>query len=70
MKWSNFIRRKGEFINTMMTLIRKLKAEDKNKVKYIRLDNAGGNLGLKTRIEAEGLSIKLEFTISETPEQN
>jgi hypothetical protein len=51
MKRSSFIRRKGESIDQMMTFIRKLKAEDNNKVKYIRLDNAGENLGLKMRIE-------------------
>jgi hypothetical protein len=54
----------------MMTFIKKLKAEDSNKVKYIQLDNADENLGLKSKIEAEGLSVKLEFTSPETPEQN
>jgi hypothetical protein len=34
------------------------------------MDNAGENLILKSRIEAEGLSIKTEFTSPETPEQN
>jgi hypothetical protein len=37
----------------LMTIIRKLKAEDSSKVKYFRLDNAGENLGLKSKIEAE-----------------
>jgi hypothetical protein len=70
MKWNFFMRRKGELINQMMTFIKKLKAEDSNKVKYIQLDNEGEYLGLKSKIEAEGLSIKLEFTSPETPEQN
>jgi hypothetical protein len=64
------MRRKGELIDQMIKFMRKLKAEDSSKVKYIRLDNAGENLGLKSRIEAEGFSIKLEFTSLETPEQN
>jgi hypothetical protein len=49
------MRRKGELIDQMMTFMRKLKAEDTNKVKYIRLDNAVENFGLKTRIEDEYL---------------
>jgi deoxyribodipyrimidine photolyase-like uncharacterized protein len=55
MKWRYFMRRKGELIDQMMTFMRKLKAEDTNKVKYIRLDNAVENFGLKTRIEDEYL---------------
>jgi hypothetical protein len=70
MKWSYFMRRKGELVNQMMTFIRKMKAKDPTKIKYIRFVNDGENLGLKTRIEAEGLSVQLEFTSPETPEQN
>jgi hypothetical protein len=33
-------------------------------------DNAGENLGLKTKIEEEGLNIQMEYTSPETPEQN
>jgi hypothetical protein len=70
MKWSYFMRRKGGLIDQMMKFMRILKAEDSNKGKYIRLDNAGENLVLKLRFEAEELSIKLEFTSPETSEQN
>ena len=51
----------------MMVFIKGLKAKDPKNVKFVRLDNAGENLGLKSRIEAEGLDIQLEFTSPETP---
>jgi hypothetical protein len=53
MKWSYFMRRKGELIQNMLVLIKTLKAKNPESVKFIRLDNAGENLGLKTQLELE-----------------
>jgi hypothetical protein len=39
-------------------------------VQVIRLDNSGENLGLKNRLEKEGIGIQIEFTSPNTPEQN
>jgi hypothetical protein len=70
MKWSYFMRRKGELIKKMMVFVKTLKAKNPEDVKYIRLDNAGENLGLRTDLELEGINTNLEFTSPETPEQN
>jgi hypothetical protein len=70
MKLSHFMRRKGKIIKNVMHFMKSLKAQDPNKVKYIHLDNAGKNLGLKTNLENEGIDTFLEFTSPETPEQN
>jgi hypothetical protein len=70
MKWSYFMRRKGELIEKMMVFVKTLKAKNPENVKFIRLDNAGENLGLKTHLELEGIDTNLEFTSPETPEKN
>jgi hypothetical protein len=70
MKWSFFMRRKGELIQTMLVFIKTLKAKNPENVKFIRLDNAGENLGLKTQLELEGINVSFEYTSPETPEQN
>jgi hypothetical protein len=70
MKWSFFMRRKGELIDKMMSSIKSQRSKSPETVKFIRLDNAGENLGLKTRIGEEGLKIQMEYTSPETPEQN
>jgi hypothetical protein len=69
-KWSYFMKRKGELIDEMIKFIKTMKAKNPENVKFIRLDNAGENLGLKSRIELEGLNVKMEYTSPETPEQN
>jgi hypothetical protein len=68
MKWSFFMRRKSELIEKMMRFIKSQRSKDPESVRYIHLDNAGENLGLKTKIEEEGLNIQMEFTSPETPE--
>jgi hypothetical protein len=45
MKWSYFMRRKGDLIEKMMVFVKTLKAKNPENVKFIRLDNAGENLG-------------------------
>jgi hypothetical protein len=70
MKWNYFMRRKGELIQNMLVFIKTLKAKNPESVKFIRLDNAGENLGLKTQLELEGMNVSFEYTSPETPEQN
>jgi hypothetical protein len=69
MKWSYFMRRKGELIQKMLVFIKTLKAKNPESVRFIRLDNAGENLGLKTQLELEGMTVSFEYTSPETPEQ-
>jgi hypothetical protein len=66
MKWCYFMRRKGELIEKMMVFVKTLKAKNPENVKFIRLDNPGENLGLKTHLELEGINSNLEFTSPET----
>jgi hypothetical protein len=61
-KWSYFMRRKGELIDEMIKFIKTIKSKNPENVKFIRLDNASENLRLKSRIELEGLDIKMEYT--------
>jgi hypothetical protein len=61
-KWSYFMRRKGELINETIKFIKTMKSKYPENFKFIRLDNAGENLGLKSRIDLEGLDIKMEYT--------
>jgi hypothetical protein len=70
MKWSFFLRKKGELIEHIINFIKMMKGRDPESIKFIRLYNAGENLGLKSRIGTEGLNVQLEFTSTETPEQN
>jgi hypothetical protein len=70
LKWSYFMRRKGELIDEMVKFIKTMKSKKPESIKFIRLDNACENLGIKSRIELEGLDIKMEYTSPETPEQN
>jgi hypothetical protein len=69
-KWSYFMRRKVELMDEMIKFIKTMISKNPESIKFIRLDNAGENLGLKSRIELEGLDIKMEYTNPETPEQN
>jgi hypothetical protein len=70
MKWSYFMRRKEELIEKIIVFVKTLKAKNPEDVKFIRLDNIGENLGLKTHLELEGIDAHSEFTSPETPEQN
>jgi hypothetical protein len=64
------MRRKGELIDEMLKFIKTMKSKNPESIKFIRLDNDGENLGLKSRIELEGLDINIEYTSPESPEQN
>jgi hypothetical protein len=60
------MRHKGGLVEIMMNFIKGLKAKDPKNVRFIWLDNAGENLGLR----GEGIETNLEFSSPETPEQN
>jgi hypothetical protein len=51
MKRSHVIRRKGKLVDKIMHFIKSLKTQDPNKARFVRLDNAGDNLGLRTHLE-------------------
>jgi hypothetical protein len=49
-----FHEEKGELIQKMLVFIKTLKAKNPKSVRFIRLDNAGENLGLKTNWNLKG----------------
>ena len=70
MKWSFFCRWKNEISEIGLTFINKLKAQGEEKVKFLRMDNSGENVGLKTRLEREKVNVQIEFTAPNIPQQN
>ena len=70
MKWSYFGRRKNEVSDVVYEFILKLKNKDNSLSKYLRMDNSGENVGLKNKMQREGLDVIIEFTSPNTPEQN
>ena len=53
-----------------MTFINKLKSQGEEKVKFLRMDNSGENVALKTRLEREKVNVQIKFTAPNTPQQN
>ena len=70
MKWSYFGRRKNELIDIVYDFILKLKKTNENLGKFLRMDNSGENIGLKNKLEKNGIATIIEFTSPNTPEQN
>jgi hypothetical protein len=48
LKWCFFMRRKGELIDEMINFIKSMRSKNPESIKFIRLDNTGENLGLKS----------------------
>jgi len=69
MKWSFFIRSKKQQVPVLEGFIKTLK-ELGHPVKHIRCDNAGENESLKKKLDADGSTIRFEFTARQTPQQN
>ena len=70
MKWSIFTKRKGEMVTEMIKFIKVLKMKNPLNVRFLRMDNAKENVSLRSKLEAEGLDVEVEFTPPSTPEQN
>jgi hypothetical protein len=68
--FSFFLKSKDELSETMMTLIKDLKATNNIHVKTIRCDNAGENKKFESDTKKQGLGLKFEFTAPGTPQQN
>ena len=67
---SLFLKRKSDQIVMIPLWIKGLKAKYGIDVKYIRLDNSGGNRSLQKECEKQNLGIIFEFTAPATPQQN
>jgi hypothetical protein len=68
MKWSFFLRKKEEQAEVLVNLVKEINTT--HKVERWRFDNAGENLTTEKLFEKNGLSIKVEYTARETPQQN
>ena len=70
MSFSNFVKKKSEIAEKMVSMIKHIKKAYGYEVKYLRCDNAGENLKTKELCEKKGLGITFEFTAPNTPQQN
>ena len=73
-KWSDFVERKSDFISTAVSRLRELIYMKLNP-KYLRIDNSGENIKLKSylinNINCHSIrNINIEFTAPHTPQQN
>ena len=69
MCWSMFLKKKSDLTENMVLLINTLTAQGK-KVKFIRCDNAGENLTLKSVLFNKQMNITFEITAPNSPQQN
>jgi hypothetical protein len=71
MKFSAFFAKKNLMVEPTCVQLNKWKNADKA-VKFIRMDNAGENKLLQTRLESAAwkLDIQYEYTARDTPQQN
>ena len=70
MKWSIFTRRKNEMVGELTEFIKRMKVNLSASARFLRMDNAKENVSLKARLEKEGIEITIEFTSTNTPQQN
>ena len=68
--FSYFLKSKDELSETMIDLIRELKATKNIVVKAIRCDNAGENKAFERDAKKKGLGLIFEYTAPATPQQN
>ena len=66
---SFFLKRKSDQIELLPVWIKELKAKYGTDIKYIRLDNSGGNRSLQKECDKQNLGIIFEFTAPGTPQQ-
>jgi hypothetical protein len=71
LKFSEFYESKDGMVEPTCMLFEKWR-QDGKPVKYLRLDNAGENIGLQKRSDSADwkLNIKFEYTAADTPQQN
>jgi hypothetical protein len=69
MKWSFFLKRKSDLVNTMMHFSQDA-LKIGIKIEYFRCDNSGENMAFKKRHDASTFKAIFEFTAPYTPEQN
>jgi hypothetical protein len=70
MKWSLFLKRKSDVVNSIVEFVKKLKAGNPEMVKFLRCDNSGENESVQKAFEREGIKVQMEFTAPNTPQEN
>ena len=69
-KHSFFLKKKSDQVEMISSWLKGLKDKYKALVKFICCDNAGENMKLEEKYNADGLVIGFEYTATGTPQQN